>query len=420
MPDITTIVACSTALSFIMGLAIVLAWIKDGRPAQRTWLSVPFTIAIPAGVLLGYPDVMQPLWAIRIGWLLILLVYVSAWQAARVSAGRSPVLVLPLLACFGCFAFSLTFASHTDPTQMFSMMPRIALMAAFNALIAREFKRMRAPELPSANILYGIFATFAMIDVLRLPFSLSLPAPLGPLPPTAPTIIFFNLEIVIEGMLLGLFMTALGREQLAAQHLRLAQVDPLTGIGNRRALDAHMAGLPSCRTGKVRAMVALDIDHFKTINDRYGHAFGDRVIIGAAEAARSIFGSDCVFRIGGEEFLAVLDADDHVAVFTQAERMRHAFAAMRHHLDDTHDSATMSLGIALFEHPGDEERWDAVLTRADEALYEAKRAGRNRTMTAGLLPSVDDLPPSASALAPSEKNAPVPIDLARKRRLAQL
>ncbi|MFC0205496.1 GGDEF domain-containing protein [Novosphingobium soli] len=374
-PDMTTIAACSTVLGAIMCIAVLLSWLEDGRPTQRRWLFAPFGVAVPAGVLLTWPELVPGPWGLRLGWFALTLVYGSAWLAARVMAGRTPRPLAMLAPCLAVLLFSCTVAAEGHWPEL-RMLPRTLLFAGFNGLAAREFARMRNPQLPSARTLRWIFAGFCAFELARAPLSLTLPAPFGPGEPQVWTIALFNFLLVLEGLLLGVFMTALGREQLAAQHYRLASIDPLTGIGNRRAFDARMARLASeGPNGSCTAVAVLDIDHFKAVNDELGHGFGDLVIVGAATVAQEVFGSANVFRIGGEEFAGIIVAGTQDLVAARAEMMREAFAARAHVQGEVSRRCTISIGVAVAV-PGAEPH--AIFAAADNALYLAKRQGRDR------------------------------------------
>ncbi|PNU02836.1 hypothetical protein A8V01_07155 [Novosphingobium guangzhouense] len=283
-----------------------------------------------------------------------------------------------VLPCVAVLIFSATIGAD-DAIPQLRMLPRVLLFALFDGLAAREFLRMRHPQLQSATTLYWIFALFCVFELLRAPFSLSLPAPFGPEETQVWSIALFNFLIVLQGLLLGVFLTALGREQLAAQHYRLALIDPLTGIGNRRALDERMEALAlTSRKEGCTAVAVLDIDHFKAINDELGHAFGDIVIAGAAMVAREALTGEDVFRVGGEEFAAIIHAHTPEAIMTRANAIRIAFEARSHVHGGLSRRSTISIGVAML-HLGDEA---ACFAAADEALYAAKRQGRNRVVMA--------------------------------------
>lgn len=167
---------------------------------------------------------------------------------------------------------------------------------------------------------------------------------------------------------------------------RAATTDPLTGLANRAALNHHLTQAESRfhRLGTPFALILADLDHFKQVNDDFGHQTGDRVLQGfAAIAVDAVRADDLVGRWGGEEFLIVCDgADIGPAVIVAerlAQRMRdHDFATGRPH--------TISVGVATFG-PGDTV--DSLLARTDEALYQAKNQGRDRIHLAAPPPPED-------------------------------
>ena len=168
------------------------------------------------------------------------------------------------------------------------------------------------------------------------------------------------------------------RQQLREQ----ADHDLLTGVANRRQLSRHLTELlgHAPRTGARLAVLYLDLDHFKDINDAHGHAAGDDVLTAVAVAIRSaVRDQDLVARLGGDEFVVLLDGvrglDDATSV---AEKI---LGAVRRPVEIGGSTVTprASIGIALVE-PGEDE--DSVIARADAALYEAKGAGRDRAVAA--------------------------------------
>lgn len=167
-----------------------------------------------------------------------------------------------------------------------------------------------------------------------------------------------------------------------ARLARLTKVDPLTGLLNRRGLDAHReAPRPA-----LASVIALDLDHFKSVNDRFGHATGDRVLLMVADVLESIVRrGDSVARTGGEEFLVVLPGAPIGAALRIAERARARIAErpVPAH-PDGEVRITASFGVAEL---GPEEALEAATARADAALYEAKRLGRDRVVEAQGAPS---------------------------------
>ncbi len=164
-----------------------------------------------------------------------------------------------------------------------------------------------------------------------------------------------------------------------------AMVDALTGLLNRRAFDDRIGSLVSASAGKAEtfSVVIADIDHFKKINDGYGHLFGDRVIRAVGEALKAgVKGRDAVARYGGEEFAILLPATALKGAWAVAEGVRRLVAASRIRRlnnDEVVGNITLSAGVAMHKAG---ETVSSLLERADAALYRAKGGGRNRVETA--------------------------------------
>ena len=173
--------------------------------------------------------------------------------------------------------------------------------------------------------------------------------------------------------------------ELAVANRRLANAaltDSLTGLPNRRsAMDQlEQAWSAASRAEAPLAVMAVDIDHFKHINDTYGHALGDKVLREAASALRaSSRREDSVCRIGGEEFLVICPNTDLAAAAQSAERLRAALGARRISVGQAECTITASIGVAIRED--DTADIDGLVSAADQALYAAKEAGRNQVCT---------------------------------------
>lgn len=161
-----------------------------------------------------------------------------------------------------------------------------------------------------------------------------------------------------------------------ARLAELAGTDPLTGLGNRRRLDAMTDGsLPSPGRGTAFSVVSVDVDHFKSYNDRYGHAAGDEVLRTVARLLRNGTRSgDLVARTGGEEFVILMPGTGSVEAVAIAERLRRTIAEAPWPCRPV----TASLGVATVRGPLSAESYSAALETADRALYRSKREGRDR------------------------------------------
>ena len=165
----------------------------------------------------------------------------------------------------------------------------------------------------------------------------------------------------------------------------MAITDALTGLHNRRYMESHLATLAeqASSRGKPLALMILDIDYFKAINDSYGHDAGDDVLREfAVRIRKSIRGIDLACRYGGEEFVIVMpETDLHVAGMV-AERLRRSIAGEPFAVNKATKriEVTISIGLSTLERKG--EAVADVLKRADTALYRAKHDGRNRVVSA--------------------------------------
>ena len=164
-------------------------------------------------------------------------------------------------------------------------------------------------------------------------------------------------------------------EHAHAEADRLSRVDPLTGVYNRRHFSERLLAELAAPHGST-AVLLFDLDHFKSVNDRFGHLIGDAVLRAASDRIDSVVrATDCLARWGGEEFAVLAPGTDREGATLLAERARSALAEQPVELEGIAIELTVSAGVAVL---GPESHsHDLLLDAADEALYEAKRAGRN-------------------------------------------
>lgn len=169
--------------------------------------------------------------------------------------------------------------------------------------------------------------------------------------------------------------------RLATDLQKLAACDPLTGALNRRSLEQEAARLSArcMRTGDVLGIMMIDVDHFKSINDRYGHQIGDQVLKRLAEVAQKTIRIDDYFaRYGGEEFCILLPSTAEKDAWALADRLRHTFERLELEFDGETISSTVSIGVSDSIHGGIE--FSSLVAAADQAMYRAKQEGRNRVV----------------------------------------
>ncbi len=220
---------------------------------------------------------------------------------------------------------------------------------------------------------------------------------------------YFRELLAVELLLLPAFLSALAllvfgsyALEMQGKLLELSTRDALTGVRNRRYLAEAQGAVfaHARRTGSPVSFVAVDIDHFKRINDRYGHAAGDEVLKAvSAYLADSARTEDVVVRLGGEEFGILMPNTTLDMAARAADRLRQTVAASPIEVGPERLAATASFGVA--SAPDGAATLDALINEADQALYQSKHAGRNRVTlappaTSGHAGTISCPPPTAA------------------------
>ena len=176
------------------------------------------------------------------------------------------------------------------------------------------------------------------------------------------------------------------RKALEKELERLAKTDMLTGLANRRKFEEHCESeiARSRRFNTPLSLMMLDIDHFKRVNDRYGHAAGDLVLKQLGQVCRAVLREiDLSARVGGEEFAVLMPETTLERAAEVAERLRLALAAESVLAPDSQSSISFTVSIGVGQLGAGDTTLDALLRRVDAALYQAKQGGRNRVVCAG-------------------------------------
>ena len=275
------------------------------------------------------------------------------------------------------------------------------IVATLLILTAAEFWRGRDEWLPSRWPVIVLFSTFALFFALRIPLVGLLPFPFGALPMQPGTVGAFNLIMLFHTLLLTVLIVAMTKERLELDQRMKAQTDPLTGALNRHTFMSRGSRLLR-RHGvemKPLCLLFLDLDHFKSLNDRFGHSGGDDVLMKfVAVVQDNIRPTDFLFRIGGEEFCCLLLYTGSTQAHRAAERIRQQFEAATVDVAGTPVQTTVSIGIASTEMFGYD--LDILVRRADMAVYAAKQQGRNRIAVATLVAVTAGAEPHAAIAEP--------------------
>jgi diguanylate cyclase (GGDEF)-like protein len=303
------------------------------------------------------------------------------WHASRLFHGRKsnyPALVL------GSLVWIAAVMSLPEGATAMRMTIGAGIVAVYGALTATELwserrrtLRQRWPSV-AVPVLHGF--------VLMLPILLGdLLHPHGHGFEDSIWVTMFAVELVLYAVGTVFLIFMLVSERVVTVHKNAASVDPLTGMFNRRGFSEACARVIERESNGGRPVTALifDIDHFKSINDRFGHPAGDEILkLFSAVVVSNLRISDLSGRIGGEEFAALLPCPLEEGVIV-AERVREAFEASGIVCDEGPVDTTVSIGVA--GGPAGTEL-EVLLAAADTALYQAKRGGRNRVEAAEELP----------------------------------
>lgn len=256
------------------------------------------------------------------------------------------------------------------------------LIASMQVRAAVSSNRSQQVVVPADLLVEGAVIDFRPREVLVLPIEYNL-VPLGAV--ALASVDRFQPDVV---RLLDLFRQGLGLAlQNSLSHERLQQIaamDPLTGLYNRRFGLRRLAEEFSraVRHHGELGVLIFDLDHFKKVNDTYGHLVGDRVLIRVANAARRVFrDGDVLVRYGGEEFYAILPGAAANDTFEIGERLRHIVQETEITDGEQIIHVTVSVGVTSFPE-FHVEKEEELIKRADEALYAAKRNGRNQVVVA--------------------------------------
>jgi len=378
--DTTTLYLVATMVAAMLGAMLLFFGKQENIPALKWW---------GTAYLLGAASV--ELWTLAgnaLGDMLSLALnavgFVACgmvWNASRVFHGRRPNLAGLVLGAMAWIAAVMTL--EPDASAM-RMTIGAGIVAIYAALTATELwsERRRTMQKRWLAIAVPVMHGF----VLMLPILLGdLLRPHDDNFSTSTWVTVFSIELVLYaiGTVFVIFM--LVSERAVTAHKTAASVDPLTGMFNRRGFAEATSRLieREANAGRPATMLIFDIDHFKSINDRFGHPAGDEILkLFAIILINTLRLTDLSGRIGGEEFAALLPCSLEEGVIA-AERVREAFASSGIVVEAGPVDTTVSIGVA--GGPAGTEL-EVLLAAADTALYQAKRSGRNRVEAAEELP----------------------------------
>ena len=382
--DIHTLFLVTTYVEAILGLLLLFAWAQNMALHAVCWWGFAHLIRLTSIALFGMYGSVPDVISIDLSNALLFTAYAATWTGARVFDGRP---VEPVYLVTGAVLWLLicrlpVLADHANTRSLIVA----GIITSYIWLTAYEFWRGRSEPLVSRWPAIIMFFAHGSLFLLRTPMIALLPVAAnseGVFGSVWMTVLSF--EALLLTISSAFLLLAMAKERTELRHRTAAMVDPLTGIANRRSFLQDASILAKRHLGNPRptAVLVLDLDHFKSINDRFGHAFGDRVLEIFTEAARkSMRGSDLVGRLGGEEFAAVLADTTCEKAVAVAERIRESFAQMATEVDGRPVGGTVSIGLVHCRGPVLDV--PDLLAQADHALYYATERGRNRVEVASL------------------------------------
>jgi diguanylate cyclase (GGDEF)-like protein len=414
--DIGTLFVIATCVTSLLGVFLLFAYLQD-RVAALAWWGAAYLIGGSSGAIWRLGDQISPPLPASTANVLLFIAVGMIWSAARQFHGR------PISWGGMFFGGSVWVAGCSVPVFADSPAWRVVasslIVASYAFLTAAELWRERRKPLirrwPAIFVpmLHGAIFLFPMaLASLSLDFGGSRTLASG-------WVAAFAIEVVLYAVGAAFIVLVLAKDRTVRAYKVAALTDPLTGLLNRRGFfDA--AGTMMGSNEKAMApvsVVAFDLDHFKSINDSFGHGMGDAMLQLFANVARKTMrGGDVIGRIGGEEFVAILSGTLTEAAVA-AERVRAAFAAATRDPDGHQIPATVSIGVAC---GSPNAAIESLIARADAALYRAKANGRDRVELADeAVPAqrpaalVVNIQTARKRLSQSFPGHPVPILLRR-------
>lgn len=343
-------------------LAIAQRYPAPLKQSQSVWALAGFAVSL-SWILLSLSEQPVRIWYLLAGYALLGWALTEYSRALAIFSSRRQTLWYSAAAAL-IFMFLVPIFALFWPTSTLGASVMNGLSAALLLKIYRDARLTRESAPLASQILAMLTAVLALLYVVRC-FQHAGPETM---------MLLIGSALTAGFALLAFAFSILSNERLNAQMHRLIRFDTLTGALNRGPWRTDVERLVRSQPGVV---VLFDMDHFKAINDQFGHDVGDTVLQSVTRCARAIFG-ERVGRLGGEEFAVFLPDSNEARAYLVAERFRESVARLIFASDRTESlRATVSIGLAEL---GQFSNVQATLKAADLAMYQAKRRGRNLTV----------------------------------------
>ena len=377
--DVSTLFLVTIYVEAILGLLLLFVWVQNPSIKAVAWWGCSHLLRAGSISLFGMYGSFPDFVSIDLANAMLLTSFAVTWSGARIFDNRP---VMPVYLFYGafvwlCLSHIATVAHWPDLRALVSA----GIIAGYTWMTSYEFWRARHEALVSRwPTIFMLFAHGALF-LLRTPLVTMLP--------WSPTnqvfgsiwLTVISSEALLFTISIAFLLLAMAKERAELYHKAAAVMDQLTGVSNRRGFLSDCDRLAKSRAATSQpqpsAVLLMDLDNFKRVNDTFGHAAGDAVLQRFAQGVNSMVRPTDLFgRLGGEEFAMVLVnvGGDRATVI--AERIRVAVEQMNVVVDGQRVQTTVSIGIAMCNTP----RLDIteLLSLADQALYRAKNLGRNR------------------------------------------
>ena len=381
--DVKTLFMVTIYVEAILGLLLLFVWVQNTAIRAVAWWGFAHLIRAASIVLFGMYGSAPDLISIDLANALLFTSFAVTWTGARLFDGRpaEPVYLVTGAVLWLLICRLPVLAEAVEARSLIAT----GIIAAYTWLTAYEFWRGRSEALVSRwPAIFMLFAHGSLF-LLRTPLITVLPWSVTNRVYGSVWLTVLSFEALLFTISIAFILLAMAKERTELRHRTAAMVDPLTGIANRRSFMQDAAQLAKRHIANPRptAVLLIDLDHFKSINDRFGHGLGDRTLeIFALAARHSVRSTDLLGRLGGEEFAAVLADTTREKAAAVAERIRSSFAHAALEVDNHPVGATVSIGVVHCQ----DVMLDVheLLAQADQALYCAKENGRNRVEIASL------------------------------------
>jgi diguanylate cyclase (GGDEF)-like protein len=380
--DVNTLFLVTIYVEAILGLLLLFAWVQNTAIYAVAWWGFADLLRAASVMLFGMYGSVSDLISIDLANAILFTAFAVTWTGARVFDHRKPNWIL----LFGGAALWLVLCripavqGSWDLRMLFSS----GIITAYTWATAYEFWRGRSEPLVSRWPAIFMFFAHGALYLLRTPFGAML-VPVNNEVFASVWLTVLSFEALLFTIAIAFILLAMAKERTEHRHKTDSLIDPLTGIANRRAFlqDAETRLKRQATEPRPIAVLLLDLDNFKGINDRFGHAIGDRVLQMFAEVGSGCMRRYDIFgRLGGEEFAALLVDTSRERALAVAEEIRSSFVEVTGMVEGKPVVATVSIGVVI--------SYDAVLdlsallAQADHALYRAKDNGRNRIEIASI------------------------------------